>query len=159
MSLLLRNSIAICIFTNAQHILCMEPFAIEKPKSAAFLPYPVSSLSPPIVPQDLSSFKSRGISEVERDLQEKLREIREQYIATIDHYNWNKLVYESAIQFEPVVGQCYHLYRTRRGNQLSMISPDQWPQRHLATLRLQVDRQWHVERVGDGVDISELFQS
>jgi hypothetical protein len=137
----------------------MDPFTIEKPTSAAFLPYPVSSLSPPIVPQDLSSFKSRGISEVERELQEKLREIREQYIATIDHYNWNKLVYEALIQFEPVVGQCYYLYRTRRGNLLSMISPDQWPQRHLATLRLQVDRQWNVESIGEGIDPLELFQS
>jgi hypothetical protein len=137
----------------------MHPFALEKPSSAAFLPYPVSTLSPPIVPQDLSSFKSRGISEVERDLQEKLHEIREQYIATINHYNWNKLVYEALIQFEPVVGQCYHLYRTRRGNLLSMIAPDQWPQQHLATLRLQVDRQWKVECVGEGIDPVELFQA
>ena len=69
----------------------------------AYLPYPTSTLSPKIVPNDLSTFKSRGISQVERELQQKLIEIREEYIEVVDHYNWNKLVYESEINFEPVI--------------------------------------------------------
>ena len=125
--------------------------------SRAFLPYPTSTLSPPIIPNDLSSFKSRGISEVQRDLQQKLRELREQYLACIDHFNWNKLVYEAAIQFEPVVGQTYYLYAMSRGNMLSMISPNEWKQRHLATVRLNMDRQWKVETIGEGVKPAELF--
>jgi hypothetical protein len=125
--------------------------------SPAFMPYPVSTLSPPIVPNDLSSFKSRGISEVQRDLQQKLRELREQYLRAIDHFNWNKLVYEASIQFEPVVGQTYHLYAMSRGNVLSMISPEEWPMKHLATVRLNVDRQWQVESLGGDVDPKEIF--
>ena len=46
----------------------------ETKPSRAFLPYPVSTLSPPIIPNDLTSFKSRGISQVERELQQKLKE-------------------------------------------------------------------------------------
>ncbi len=131
---------------------------LESRPSRAFLPYPVSTLSPPIVPNDLTSFKSRGISEVERDLQQKLTEIRESYLKAIDHFNWNKLVYEAEIRFEPVVGGTYHLYEMRGGHRaLSMISPEQWPQRHLATLRLNVDRQWLVVQTGKGVDPKELF--
>lgn len=125
--------------------------------SRAFMPYPVSTLSPPIIPNDLSSFKSRGISEVQRDLQQKLRELREEYLRAIDHFNWNKLVYEASIQFEPVVGQTYYLYAMRKGNMLSMIAPHEWPQRHLATVRLNIDRQWKVEATGQGVDSHELF--
>jgi hypothetical protein len=105
----------------------------------------------------LSSFKSRGISEVQRDLQQKLRELREEYLRAIDHFNWNKLVYEASIQFEPVVGQTYHLYAMSRGNVLSMIAPHEWPMRHLATVRLNVDRQWQVESLGSEVDPRELF--
>ena len=131
--------------------------ATELPPSRAFLPYPVSTLSPPIVPNDLTSFKSRGISEVERDLQQKLTEIREEYLRAVDHFNWNKLVYESEIRFEPVVGATYHLYETRSGRALSMISPEQWPHRHLATVRLNVDRQWQVLRTGADVDPHTLF--
>jgi len=125
--------------------------------SRAFMPYPVSTLSPPIVPNDLSSFKSRGISEVQRDLQQKLRELREEYLRAIDHFNWNKLVYEASIQFEPVVGQTYHLYAMSRGNVLSMIAPHEWPMRHLATVRLNVDRQWKVETLGTDVDPRDIF--
>ncbi|MCH7227602.1 DUF2452 domain-containing protein [Haloferula sp. A504] len=128
----------------------------EKP-SSAYLPYPVSTLSPRIVPTDLSSFKSRGISEVERDLQQKLVQLRETYLEAIDHFNWNKLVYESEISFEPVVGETYHLYESRGRRMLSMIAPDEWPMKHLASLRLNVDRQWQVEKAS--LDPRELFGS
>ena len=122
------------------------------------MPYPVSTLSPKIIPNDLSSFKSRGISEVERDLQQKLTEIRESYLEAIDHFNWNKLIYEADINFEPIIGQTYHLYEVRGRKLLSMIGPDQWHHKHLATVRLNMDRQWKLEETSGGVDFKELFQ-
>ena len=130
----------------------LEPLAAR-----AFMPYPVSTLSPPIIPTDLTSFKSRGISEVERDLHQKLTEIREQYLRAIDHFNWNKLVYEAEIRFEPIVGGVYHLYEMSGRRVLSMISPHQWPHKHLAAVRLNVDRQWQVVETGRGVKSSDLF--
>lgn len=128
----------------------------EKP-SGAFLPYPTSTLSPAIIPNDLTSFKSRGVSQVERDLQQKLVQIREEYISAITHFNWNKLAYEADINFEPVVGQTYFLYHARGRNLLSMISPDQWFQQHLASLRLNVDRQFELIEIGKDVDERALF--
>ena len=127
----------------------------DSPNALAYLPYPASTLSPPIVPTDLSNFKARGISQVERDLQQKLVEIRETYMKAIDHFNWNKLVYEAEINFEPIVGETYHLYSIRNQNHLSMIGPDQWPQKHLATFRLNLDRQW--ELVKASVEARSLF--
>jgi hypothetical protein len=38
-----------------------------------------------------------------------------------------------------------------------MISPDQWPHRHLAAVRLNYDRQWLVVETGEGVEKAELF--
>jgi hypothetical protein len=40
---------------------------------------------------------------------------------------------------------------------LSMISPDEWPHKHLASVRLNVDRQWKVVETGAGVDSREIF--
>jgi len=125
--------------------------------SQAFMPYPVSTLSPRIIPTDLSSFKSRGISEVERELQQKLTEIREEYLAAIDHFNWNKLIYEADINFEPIIGQTYHLYEVRNRKLLSMIGPDQWHHKHLATVRLNIDRQWKLEQTACDIDSQQLF--
>ncbi|MEK6232167.1 MAG: DUF2452 domain-containing protein [Luteolibacter sp.] len=130
----------------------------EEKISPSFMPYPVSTLSPKIVPTDLSSFKSRGISEVERGLQQKLTEIRETYLAAIDHFNWNKLIYEADINFEPIIGQTYHLYEARGRKLLSMIAPDQWHHKHLATVRLNVDRQWKLENLSEEIDQKSLFE-
>ena len=133
----------------------MDELINEPPTSSAFLPYPVSTLSPKIIPNDLTSFKSRGLSQVERDLHQKLTEMREQYERTIEHFNWNKLVYEADIQFEPVMGETYHLYRVRQKHVLSMIGPDQWAQKHLASFRLNLDRQ--LELIEASVDARDLF--
>lgn len=129
----------------------------DSPNALAYLPYPASTLSPPIVPTDLSNFKARGISQVERDLQQKLVEIRETYMKAIDHFNWNKLVYEAEIQFEPVVGETYHLYESRGRRMLSMIGPTEWPMHHLASFRLNVDRQWMLLETAKDVDPRQLF--
>tara|TARA_R110001606_G_C15217116_1_gene633564 strand:+ start:249 stop:656 length:408 start_codon:yes stop_codon:yes gene_type:complete len=126
-------------------------------ESNAFIPYPVSTLSPPIVPNDLTSFKSRGISSIEKELSLKLETIRDEYIETINHYNWNKLVYSSDYSFEPVVGNIYYLYRRTNGTFiLSMISPDEWYLEHIATVRLSVERQFELQSIG-ATSEAELF--
>lgn len=123
----------------------------------AYLPYPTSTLSPKIIPNDLSTFKSRGVSQVERELQQKLLKIREEYIEVVDHYNWNKLVYESEINFEPVIGNIYHLYNLRGKNTLSMISPNEsfFGDSHLASFKLNIDKQWDL--VEATVEAHNLF--
>ena len=133
------------------------PENTEPSGSAAFLPYPTSTLAPKIIPNDLTNFKSRGLSQVERDLQQKLVELRESYVTAIEQFNWNKLVYEADIRFEPIIGQIYHLYRLSKGYSLSMIEPDAWHQPHIASLRLNVDRQWELAALGEGVDTHALF--
>lgn len=125
--------------------------------SNAFIPYPVSTLSPPIVPNDLTTFKSRGISRVERELSLKLENIKNEYIETINHYNWNKLVYSSDYAFEPVIGSIYYLYRRTDGTFiLSMISPDEWYLEYIATVRLSVERQFELQSIG-ATSEAELF--
>jgi hypothetical protein len=42
---------------------------------------------------------------------------------------------------------------------LSMISPDEWPMPHLATFRLNVDRQWQLVGSAEGVDPRTLFNA
>jgi hypothetical protein len=109
-----------------------------------FLAYPASRLAPRIVPQDLTNFKSRGISRVERELQQELIELREKYLRVIDDFNWNKLIYEAHYRFEPVIGDTYHLYAVGEEYHLSMIGPEEWHQRWVGTFRLNADARWDV---------------
>ncbi|HYF34706.1 MAG TPA: DUF2452 domain-containing protein [Prosthecobacter sp.] len=125
----------------------------ETPGSGSYLPYPVSRLGAKIVPQDLTHFKSRGISKVERELQQELVEIRERYLAVIDSFNWNKLIYEAQFSFEPVTGEVYHLYEVEGKHHLSMIEPEQWHQRWIGSFRLNVGGRWQVEKISADFDL------
>ena len=138
----------------------MTPEDLPMPKDGAdpsaranFLSYPTSRLAPRIVPQDLTSFKTRGITKVERELQQELIELRERYLKVIDSFNWNKLVYESSYRFEPIIGETYHLYSINDDYQLSMIAPEQWNQRWVGTFQLTADARWQPIAIADDFDI------
>lgn len=120
-----------------------------------YLPYPASRLAPKIVPQDLTSFKTRGVGRVERELEQELIELRERYLGVIDAFNWNKLIYESHFGFEPVIGEVYHLYEVEGRHQLSMIEPEEWHQRWLGSFRLNADGRWQAEKVADDFDLRD----
>lgn len=135
--------------------------SIVGPHSAAFLPYAVSTLSPRIVPNDLTHFKSRGVSKVQKDTAQRLAELKAQYETILDEFHWNKLVYESDFGFEPVIGETYHLYwkdRTRASMTLSMVEPGQWAKEHVATLQLGFDGRWLVQAVAEDFDLRDTLE-
>lgn len=133
---------------------------IPEVSNLAYMPYPTSTLSPNITPPDLSSFKSRNITEVERELSQKLDAIRQEYIGVIDAFNWNKMIYESNFGFEPVIGQDYHLYREGEGFQLSMIEPKKWRTKtFVGTFRLTANGQWKPQEIAEGFSLAEYIGS
>lgn len=136
----------------------MEPDPIEtdlaqETPRGNFLPYPSSRLGAKIVPQDLTSFKSRGISKVERSLQQELVELREKYLQVIDAFNWNKIIYEAHFGFEPVIGEIYHLYEVEGKHHLSMIEPESWHQKWVGSFRLNADGRWQLEKASEEFDL------
>lgn len=137
----------------------------EKPEESvvnrsSYLPYPSSTLGPKIVPNDLTNFRSRGVSQVEKELKQQLRELKERYEQVIDDFNWNKLVYEAEFAFEPVMGDTYHLYEGRKPNassRLSLVPPEEWPGRGwIGSFRLNVDRRWEPTEVSQDFDLRNL---
>lgn len=43
-----------------------------------------------------------------------------------EEYETSMLVWESIMNFEPIVGHTYYLYNFEKGNTLSLIAPDEW---------------------------------
>jgi hypothetical protein len=79
--------------THISPVLDPIDAALQAPEPRGnYLPYPVSRLAAKIIPQDLTNFKSRGVSRVERELQQEMVEIQERYMEVIDAFNWNKLI-------------------------------------------------------------------
>jgi hypothetical protein len=124
-----------------------------------YLPYPVSRLAAKIIPQDLTNFKSRGVSRVERELQQELIELRERYMRVIDAFNWNKLLYEAKFGFEPVIGEMYHLYDVDGNYHLSMIEPESWHQRWIGSFRLNADGRWQADHVSEDFDLRNFVST
>jgi len=110
---------------------------------ANLLPYATNVGAPAIRIDDLVSWKSRGIQNVNKELEIKFNELKAQYESLLEEFEWNELVYSAKFSFEPVVGEIYHLYRSADGiNFLSLIAPHEWNREHLGTFKLNSDKKW-----------------
>jgi hypothetical protein len=113
--------------------------------NASLLPYATNVGAPVIKMDDLVSWKSRGISAVNKEFENKFKELKMQYQNLMNEYEWNELVYGAKFSFEPVIGEIYHLYVGDDGlNFLSLISPQEWNKEHIGTFRLNSDKKWIV---------------
>lgn len=113
--------------------------------NASLLSYPTNVGAPVIHIDNLVSWKSRGISNVNKQFESKFNELRIQYENLMKEFEYNELVYNANFSFEPVIGETYHLYRSDDGNNfLSLISPTEWNKEHLGTFQLNSDKKWIV---------------
>ena len=111
--------------------------------NANILPYATSVGAPAIRLDDLVSWKSRGITNVNKELEIKFNELKAQYQSLVEEFEWNELVYSAKFSFEPVIGEVYHLYRNKEGiNFLSLIAPNEWNKEHMGTFKLNSDKKW-----------------
>ena len=115
----------------------------EQGYNANILPYATSVGAPVIRIDDLVSWKSRGITNVNKEFENKFNELKIQYQNLIEEFEWNELVYNSKFSFEPVIGEIYHLYRAENGSDfLSLIGPQEWNKEHIGTFKLNSDKKW-----------------
>ena len=120
-------------------------YSDEKGYNASLLPYSTNVGAPAIRVDDLVSWKSRGITNVNKEFENKFNELKIQYQNLMEEYEWNELVYSAKFSFEPVVGEIYHLYTADDGtNFLSLISPQEWNKEHVGTFKLNSDKKWVV---------------
>lgn len=120
-------------------------FSENQGYNAGILPYGTNVGAPAIKIDDVVSWKSRGITTVNKEFEHKFIELKMQYQKLMQEYEWNELVYNAKFSFEPVIGEIYHLYRGSDGiNILSLIAPNEWNKEHIGTFRLNSDKKWVV---------------
>ena len=118
-------------------------YSKESGYNANILPYGTSVGAPVIKINDVVSWKNRGISNVNKEFENKFNELKIQYQMLMEEYEWNELVYNAKFSFEPVIGEIYHLYIAEDHTYfLSLISPQEWNKEHIATFRLNSDKKW-----------------
>lgn len=120
-------------------------YSNEDGYNASLLPYSTNVGAPVIRVDDVVSWKSRGITNVNKELELKFNELKLQYENLMKEYEWNELVYSARFAFEPVIGEIYHLYRGDDGiHFLSLIAPSEWNKEHIGTFKLNSDKKWVV---------------
>lgn len=121
------------------HIVYSE----EEGYNAKLLPYG-SNLSAPVIKiDDVTNWKTNGIHRVNKELSSKFNDLKVEYNKLLDEFRWNELVYSAKFSFEPVVGEIYHLYKDKNGEEfLSLIAPSEWKQEYIGTTLLNSDRKW-----------------
>lgn len=86
--------------------------------------------------------KSEGIK-ADRFFNSRLTELKKEYELLVSKYVDTKLVYGSDYNFQPIVGETYHLYERKNGSKfLSMISPDDWKQEYVGSFILLNNGTW-----------------
>jgi hypothetical protein len=120
-------------------------YSKEKGYNASMLPYATNVSAPVIKIDDLVSWKARGITNVNKEFENKFNELKTKYQQLMEEYEWNEIVYNSKFSFEPIIGEIYHLYAANDGSYfLSLISPQEWNKEHIGTFKLNSDKKWIV---------------
>ena len=110
---------------------------------AALKPYGTSASSPVIKPLNTATWRNDGVQRVNKQFKSKFDEVRKEYEELIRKFQHNDLVYNSKFNFEPNIGEVYHLYNNRKEEPfLSIIAPEQCSFHHLGSFRLNTDKMW-----------------
>jgi len=114
--------------------------------TAALTPYATNLGAPAIIPEDITSWKNNNINKVNHQFKSQFEDIKAQYDAMMQQFEYNNLIYSAKFSFEPVLGETYHLYRKENGEVwLSLISPNECNFNFVGSFRLDSGKMW--ERV------------
>ena len=119
----------------------------EKPDNVAdnpgLLPYGSNVGAPSIKVDNIESWKNPKVIKVNKEFNNRYESLKKQYDELVEEFKWNEIVYNSKFNFEPVVGETYHLYYGQNGSTfLSLIEPNQWSREHIGSFTLNYDNKW-----------------
>ena len=111
--------------------------------NANILPYGSNVGAPSIKVENIAVWKGVSVNKVNKQFSAKFNELKEEYQKLVEEYQWNDLVYKSKFNFEPVIGETYHLYIGDSGEMfLSLIEPTMWNREHIGSFTLNSERKW-----------------
>jgi len=89
--------------------------------------YPTEVGSVNFKTDDIDLFKQNKTSKLKNYYDQKFDELRLEYTKLMNDINVNERLYNCKYNFEPIIGQTYHMYLDDLGNEfLSIIAPNEW---------------------------------
>ena len=110
---------------------------------AALKPYATNVGAPAISVTDNVSWKNKNISIANKTLKAKYLELKAEYDKMLEELDYNNLIYNAKFNFQPIVGETYHLYNDKNGNPfLSIIHPEECNFEFLDSFYLNSEQLW-----------------
>lgn len=124
-------------------------------KQMSVLPYSASVSGAVIKPTEEGVIRHKALTAMEEQTNMQLEQIRKQIeLLALQAQEIQKrkelsmMIYNAKLNFQPVIGQVYHLYEKKDDNlMISMVSPREWGasgpfKRHIAKVQLLADHTW-----------------
>ena len=128
-------------FFTEKNIIFKKPDNVAD--SPNLMPYPTNVGAPQISPDNIDFWKQKNLNKLNKHFSTEFKELKEKYDSLISNFKWNELIYNSKINFEPVMGESYFLYVKQNGDLfLSIISPDEWNFECVGEFKLTSQNRW-----------------
>lgn len=115
----------------------------EERYDASLKPYATNVGAPAIQVTDTSSWKERNVHKANKQIRAHYLELKAEYDLMIEKLEYNNLVYNARYNFEPTVGEIYHLYRDKTEQPfLSILSPDSCNFDYIGSFELNSELLW-----------------
>jgi hypothetical protein len=99
--------------------------------------------APAIYINNIESWKTPRVVSINKYFNDKFNNIKNEYEKLIDEYKWNDLVYKSKFNFEPIIGETYHLYYdSKESIFLSLINPNEWKKKCIGSFKYDYNNKW-----------------
>lgn len=122
---------------------------------ASLKPYATNIGAPSIHVTDVSSWKERNVNKANKQIQARYQELKAQYDKMIEELEYNTLVYNARYNFEPIIGDTYHLYRDKNSELfLSILSPDSCNFDFVGSFKLNSELLWVKVEASGPLDVS-----
>ena len=116
---------------------------MSEDKRRALLPYGTDFSAPRIELPDIDLWQTQRGTIARAYFQDCIYKLQEQYEELVELAKLNERVYGSEFNFEPKVGQVYHLYRAYSGKLvLSLIDPPWSTMEHIKSVQYTADSIW-----------------
>lgn len=110
---------------------------------ASSLHYPTNVGAPKIEITDTVSWKNNNLQKTNAQFKAKFSNLKKAFDAFAEQYKYNELLYSIKYNFEPIVGQTYHLYQNKQEEYfLSIISPNECSFKYSGSYYLNDDMLW-----------------
>lgn len=110
---------------------------------ASLKPYATNVGAPAIKAIVNSRWKLANIHAVNKQFEARFKEIHQSYLELTKEFERNQLVYSARFNFEPIVGEVYHLYKdTNLSPFLSIIKPHECSFDYVGSYRFSSEKIW-----------------